>query len=281
VLSYGTPHDPYFKVPDHYLDLYRDRELPLRENVPETLLLSSSRKLNREQAAQNQKGYYAHITALDDQFGRILAALERTGQLDRTVIVYTSDHGDMLGSQGFCNKQLPYAESVDVPLLVYYPGKAVPGVRDEVISLVDLPVSLMKLAGMEFESRTDGQDLHRLFTDPEARGLEEAYILDLVPCHQAYARGGTEWHGIKTRTHTFARNFDGSFCVLFDDAKDPFQKHNLAGEDSQLQGQMEERLVQTAARYGEFLPWERYIRKYGYRDAWNQSQAYFRLPLLD
>ena len=59
------------------------------------------------------RGYYAHVTALDEQVGRLLAALETSGALGETIFVFTSDHGDMLGSQGQQRKQRPWAESIE------------------------------------------------------------------------------------------------------------------------------------------------------------------------
>jgi len=281
VLSYGPPHDPYFKVPDEYLDLYKDRELTLRKNVPEEIY-EGKRKgyLSKEDISKNYKGYYAHITALDEQFGRIIKSLENTGQLDNTIIVYTSDHGDMLGSQGLTNKQLTYFESVNVPLIVYYKGKTVNVMSDEIISLVDLPVSLMSLAGMKFKSDVDGRDLSDLFLNKAAKGAELAYILDTVPCHQAYERGYPEWRGMVTSQYTYARSYDGSFCVLFDNKKDKWQINNLK-DDQAVVSFLENKLKETVEKYDEFLPWDEFIKRHGYLNDWNDSQEYFKLPILE
>jgi arylsulfatase A-like enzyme len=272
VLSFGPPHDPYQDVPGRFLDLYRDRDLTLRGNVPETV--------DRASLLEHTRGYYAQITALDEQFGRIVDALEKSGQLDETIVVYTSDHGDMLGSQGYRNKQLPYEEAIRVPLLVRYGNHTFKGVQDGQISLLDLPVSLLALAGFSFDGAVDGQDLHRLFLDPSAPGLDQAYILDTVPCHQAYQRGGTEWRGLRTRRYTYARSADGAVCWLFDNQQDPLQQNNLAGRDD-LRVPLEADLCRLVARHDDFLPWDRYIRTYGYQEEWNRSQAYFNLPLLE
>ncbi len=204
-LSWGPPHDPYRSVPDSYLDIYKHMELRLRDNIPSTIKHTLNKTYTVDQIKDFIKGYYAHITALDEQFGRLIRALEQTGQIDNTIIIYTSDHGDMLGSQGVTNKQWPYDESIKVPLLVYWKGKTINGVSDELIGLVDLPVSILGLLGLEFPCEVDGQDLHHLFIDEKARGLESCYIFDYIPSHQAAARGSSEWRGIRTKRYTYAR----------------------------------------------------------------------------
>jgi arylsulfatase A-like enzyme len=120
-LSWGPPHDPYTQAPRQFLDLYEGRRLALRANVPAHGNSACGRQPQAE-VEQDLRGYYAHIAALDQQFARLLAALEQTGQRDNTIIVYTSDHGDMLGSHGWTGKQLPFDESIRVPLLLQWPG---------------------------------------------------------------------------------------------------------------------------------------------------------------
>ncbi len=283
VLSWGPPHDPYHEVPDRYLALYRRRKITLRPNVPDRILATLTRTLSREDIVECYRGYCAHITALDEQFGRLLAALEETRQVEQTIVVYTSDHGDMLGSQGYMNKQLPYDEAVRIPLLVRWSGRTYGGVCNELIGLVDLPVSLLGLMGLSFPHPVNGQDLHQLFVDPQAQGLEAVYLYDLVPCHQAAERDGTEWRGLRTRRYTFARSASDDGFVLFDNESDPYQLRNLVHEPEyqELKAGLLRQLDAFIARYDALLPWQDLIRRFGFKNAWNRSQAYFGLPLLD
>ena len=73
------------------------------------------------QAVETLRGYYAHMAALDDCLGRLLAALDRSGATEDTVVIFTSDHGDMALSQGLTTKLYPWEESIRVPFLVRYP----------------------------------------------------------------------------------------------------------------------------------------------------------------
>ena len=281
-LSWGPPHDPYQLVPQRYLRMYAERDLPLRPNVPAVITDTQHRRLSRADIRRNLQGYYAHITALDEQFGRLIAALESTNQLDRTIVVYTSDHGDMLGSHGYTNKQLPYDESIRVPFLVSWKGNTHVGVSNELIGLVDLPVSLMALAGVSFPPDVDGHDLHTLFLDPGASGPDAVYLFDYVPCHQAADRGGREWRGIRTGRYTFARTATDDGCLLVDNERDPFQMENLvhAPDHRKLKRDLSRMLDAYVSRHDKLLPWETFIREYGFTDEWNHSQKYFGRPVL-
>ncbi len=281
-LSWGPPHDPYQTVPDSALNHYMNRTLELRENVPEIIRHTQNENFTDGQIEGFLKGYYAHITALDEQFGRLIETLERTGQMDNTIIVYTSDHGDMLGSQGVTNKQWPYDESVKVPLMLSWQGKIRSGTSDELIGLVDLPVSILGLLGLKFPDRVEGQDLHRLFVDADAHGLVSCYIFDYVPCHQAASRGTREWRGIRTSRYTYARTACDEGFVLYDNIKDPLQLKNLIHnpQKRELKHQLMQQLNEHIEKYDRLLPWEDFIREYGLLEAWNKSQAYFNLPQL-
>lgn len=199
VVSWGPPHDPYDQVPEKYQEMYQNLEVKLRDNVGQSAAITEKNKLNRSQIKEMYKCYYAQITALDEQFGRLIKVLQETNQLDNTIIVYTSDHGDMLGSQGYKNKQLPYDESIKVPLLVYWKNKTFTHSSDELIGLVDLPVSLLGLVGLQFSQPVDGKDLSSLFISDQNVGLESCYIFELSACHQASTRGIPEWRGVRTK----------------------------------------------------------------------------------
>lgn len=151
------------------------------------------------------------------------------------------------------------------------------------IGLVDLPVSLAGLAGLEFGTATDGRDLHRLFTDAGSEGLDRCYIFDQVPCHQSMDRGTPAWKGIVTLEHTYAQDDRGRPWVLFDDERDPYQQVNLVGDPAarSLLSEMRKRLAELTARHGDLdVPWPEMIERRGLKAAWNRSQRHFgREPL--
>lgn len=282
VLSWGPPHDPYREVPDRFLKLYEEDRLTMRINVSFPVLNSREHLLGESDLRKNLQGYYAHISALDHEFSRLLEILGETDQLDNTIIVYTSDHGDMLGSHGLTNKQLPYDESIRVPLLVKCPG--VEGGRsiNELIGLVDLPVSLAACVGLDFPGKPDGKDLHRLLLEEGAKGSQECYIFDYVPAHQAWSRGGEAWRGLRTERYTLVRNADGKDSLLFDNESDPLQLNNLIENPdySDVCTTLAQRLSELIAEHDCMLCGDEFIRRFGLTEEWNRSQAYFSLPLL-
>ena len=109
-LSWGPPHDPYRAASQEFLDMYPPAEIPL---------LPTMEGVDREAIA----GYYAHVTALDRNVGRLLAALDRLGLAEDTIVVFSSYHGDMLWAHGRRNRQQPYEESIRIPLIMRWPGR--------------------------------------------------------------------------------------------------------------------------------------------------------------
>jgi arylsulfatase A-like enzyme len=236
---------------------------------------------SREEIRSWIRGYTALIHLLDDQIGRIVDYLENAGLLHQTLMVYTSDHGDMLGSQGLTHKQLPFEESIHVPLIISWPGRIQPGTARGQIGLVDLPVTILALLGLSFSHKVDGEDLSNLLFDPDSPGLEGSLICDLVPCHQAADRGQDAWVGIRTPTHTFARWADGSPYICFDNQSDPYQLTNLIEMNNGLTRQLSDEVDRLLSRYNyQFRPWQEMVRQDGYTRSWNRSQSYFNRPIL-
>lgn len=108
-LSWGPPHCPYRQLPDKYLQMYDAESLRTRRNA-----------VNPDKGITS--GYYAHITALDWNFGRLLEGIDLYGLRDNTIVIFTSDHGDMLFSHDRGWKCKPWHESVIVPFIARWPG---------------------------------------------------------------------------------------------------------------------------------------------------------------
>ncbi len=267
VLSWGPPHDPYDVVPQRFRDLYAGKDLSLRENVPDDVALIPAGRgtIDRDEVGRRLADYYAQISYLDEQFGRLLGEIDRLGATDDTIVVYTSDHGDMLGSQGKLMKQLPYDESILVPLIVRWPGRIEPGIESQPIGLIDLAPTLCSLAGV---------------ADPVGRD-DAQLIYNMVPCHQAIDRGETRgWYGIRTARYTYAVWDDGEPFCFFDNHADPLQLSNLFAhptegserEAARLKARLEAML--DAAGWS-VRKWDEVIVDEGYLKAWNESQRWF------
>lgn len=225
VVSYGPPHNPYPDVPRRYLDRYDPAGLTLRPNVA-----AAGQSAQRARLAQ----YYAGISAVDTQLGRLVADLAERGRLDDTLLIVTADHGDMLGSHGRVAKQVPYAESVRVPLVVHWPAE-LPSRRfaraDGVVGIVDLAATVLDLLGQPSLPHSDGRSVATALRT--GTGLpQRALIGNLISVDEGWRQGVGEWRGFVDTTTTYARDINGQPWLLFDDLADPAQLTNLAGTEA-------------------------------------------------
>ncbi len=283
-VSWGPPHDPYDQVPAEYLELYAPGALTLRPNVraipPGPRDLSRGRDPRRTLAQ-----YYAHITALDAQLGRILDRLDASGLADSTLLVFTSDHGDMLWSQGRMMKQQPWEESIHVPLIFRWPGRVPAGHTAEgLIGLVDLMPTLLCMAGVPIPPGVQGADLSELVLGRDGAGREDIYIYDLVAVDQSEAQGIPEWRGVRTAHHTYARTQEGPW-LLYDNVRDPYQLENLVGRPGAagLQRALDGTLDRWLQSTGDpFCAGSELIVQLGLTDLWNarEREMHPRAPRL-
>ena len=236
-LSWGPPHCPYEAVPKGFRDLYPESSIRLRANA--------APHADRSVVA----GYYAHITALDECFGRILRELAALGLEKDTIVVFTSDHGDMLYSHDRGWKCKPWLESTNIPFCIRWPGRVPAGaVRDTPVGLVDVMPTLLEFAGVPAPASAEG-----VSAAPALRGESpgaESVLLDMPVVPQVYSF--REWRGVATRTHTYATFRDRPW-ILHDDIADPCQMRNLVDEPGHehLRRRMDALLREWLARTGD------------------------------
>lgn len=269
MVSYGIPHFPHKTALPEYQDLYPPDKIQLPPNVPPEL---------QDKARREAQGYYAHCTALDKCVGDVLATLEETGLAQRTVFVFTSDHGELLGSHGGppFMKQLPWDEAARVPFLLRYPaahgaqGREVP----TPLTTPDILPTLLGLAGVSLPDTLQGEDLSELVrgqTEPPDRA---ALYMAVAP----FAGRGfnKEYRAIRTRRYTYVCGLEGPW-LLFDDQQDPNQLDNLVDrpEFGTLRGELDARLqTQLKAIGDDFQPAQHYLDAWGYEVAPHGSVSY-------
>lgn len=257
----GPPHDPY-GAPEEYMKLYDPASLKPDASwqegsegrpTPKTGLRRgplASRFVpvgGREEIA----AYYAAITSIDDQVGRLLKTLSETGADENTIILFTSDHGDMLGNHGMRRKRKPHDESARVPGILRWPARVPKGrVVETLFSHVDMAPTLLALAGQAVPKEMQGADLSRVALGETTEGPEAVLLQIFVP----FNPDGIDrpWRGIITHGHTYARHEDKAW-VLFDDKADLRQMKNLAEEASAeaLREQMDARLASLMKKHGD------------------------------
>ena len=262
VLSWGPPHHPYRTVPQEYLDLYDPDALVPRPNCP-------------EMPRKDLWGYYAQTTFLDDQLARLVAALDDTRLADDTILVFSSDHGDMHGSHGVFKKQWPWDESVKVPFVLRYPRRVKAGSRfDFPLSAIDIMPTVLGLAGVPVPDRVEGVDLSPFVTRERDDAPTGVLLMNPCPFSIGDPRGPDqvpsfqgmrmEYRGLRTSRHTYVRTIDRPW-LLYDNLEDPFQMRNLIDEPAArgLAVKLEREMQSLMARIGdEFLPKEDYYRKF-------------------
>lgn len=270
-LSWGPPHAPYHTAPEEYQALYDPADVPLRPNVPES---------SADQARQWLAGYYAHCTALDTCMGDLLETLDEQGIADDTLFVFTSDHGDMLGSQGHQKKQRPWDESIRVPFLLRYPALLGREGRetDAFIDAPDIMPTLLGLCNIGIPNSVEGTDYSGHLMGNGSDVPDSALITCPHPFGQWTRKqfGGMEYRGLRTRRYTYTRTLQGPW-LLYDNQEDPYQQTNLIGQSThasvaeELDQQLQQRL---ASMNDEFLPGMDYIRRWGYVVSENGTVPY-------
>jgi arylsulfatase A-like enzyme len=253
VLSLGPPHFPLNTAPEEYRAQFEHAQIRLRPNVPPD---------KRERATTELRGYYAHMLALDNCLQRLLGALDRNGIADDTIVVFTSDHGDMMQSQGLTTKLHPWDESIRVPFLVRYPAKL--GRKGRRIrtpfNSPDIMPTLLRLADLPVPDSVQGRDGF-----VPAEGESAALISLPVPITEARKWGFAEYRGVRTEQHTYVRSIHGPW-LLYDNQTDPYQMHNLCGKPAhKALEQRLDRLLDARLRavHDDFLPAAEYIKRAG------------------
>ena len=216
-VSYGPPHTPFRMVPEEYKALYEEDSIVLRENVPADCDATARRDMS---------GYYAHITALDDCVGQIEEAMDRLRMADDTILVFTSDHGEMNGSQGHDRKIRPWDESILVPFLLHLPDGI--GRQIEVpFGIPDIMPTLLDLVGAPVPDGVEGMSFAKHILGKAEAPSEASLFGCYVPfANYAYDNGGREYRGVRTSRYTYVRDLEGPW-LLYDNEEDPYQLENL------------------------------------------------------
>jgi arylsulfatase A-like enzyme len=172
-----------------------------------------------------------------------MKTLDDLGIADDTILVFSSDHGDMIGSHRMCLKQEPFEESISIPFVVRYPRMIPKGtVTDGLLSPVDMMPTLLGLAGAPIPSGVEGISLADAALGKRSYQQDALLIMKMTPGGGPWTmNAATPWRGVRTKTHTYASLEDGGPWVLYDNKSDPYQMKNLVNDPAHkdLQYRME------------------------------------------
>jgi choline-sulfatase len=300
LVSFTHPHDPFAITPEYWdrydhaeIDLPRTPALPFDQLDPHSQRLYQVSAMHQyaqteERIRRARQAYYGMISYIDDKVGQLMQTLAATGLQENTIIIFTADHGEMLGERGLWYKMSFFEWSARVPLIIVGPGRFAPRRVTPAVSLVDLLPTLVELAGTETPvvARLDGHSLVPLLQGPAGLAADTVFaeILGegaIAPCLM-----------IRRGPHKFIYS-EPDPDQLFDLVADPDEGHNLAGQPEYetlrqrfraevlarwdppalhrqvLASQRRRRLVDQALRQGRYTAWD----FQPYQDA---SQQYMR-----
>lgn len=239
VVAYNPPHSPYSSADDcteEDLDYYRNlsyKELYVRENADTTM-----------KKAPAARYYFANVTGVDRNVGRILDELKRLGLEEDTIVIFTSDHGETLCSHGVNEpKNSIWTESFNVPYLIRYPGKIRHRVDSTLFSSIDIMPTLLSLAGCtaQIPETAEGRDIapHILENGGQADLPTSALYMRNVngpKDENGLVRGFFPVaRGLRTAAYSLSIAIDRKYRIdkvlLYDNVKDPYQLHNLGREE--------------------------------------------------
>lgn len=252
-VSFSAPHPEDDHLDQYIFDrrlsgLYEDATIPeppmasseFFQQLPGFIQVSMSRQRwfrrfdTPEKYQRMMKGMYRLITGVDEQVGRIVEELERQGQLDNTVVIFTGDNGIMVGEQGLTGIWLMYEGSIRKPLVISdprLPASRQGTVVGEMALSFDCPVTMLDLAGIPSPPQMRGRSLA-----PLLQGRATPWRSDFFYEHLYERETIPKSEGVRTERHKYVRYFERNpvYEQLFDLAEDPHEVHNLAGSAQHL-----------------------------------------------
>ena len=220
IAGFYAPHAP-LNPPQRFVDMYDPAEMPppaMREGEGERFGLSV------DEWKRVAAFYYALVSHIDDQVGRIISALEETGQRENTLVIFTSDHGEHLGDHGQIGKGAPgYDSAARVPLVLSYPARFEDTqVREELIEGVDVVPTILDYCGIQTPPLMQGRSFRPLLEEGEYEERTSAFIEHKFPFRSA-------WKTIRTRRYKYCVSADGAE-LLFDLHEDPGELNDVSGD---------------------------------------------------
>ncbi|NOU75493.1 sulfatase-like hydrolase/transferase [Paenibacillus sp. LMG 31458] len=258
-VSWNPPHQPFEEVPDAYKALYADKPIHVRSNVNEDGI---------EQTNLHMREYFAAVTGTDQEFGRLMAALDETGLTEDTIVVLTSDHGETMGAHGWLeHKNIWYEESIGVPCFIRYPRTLVSHSDSLLFNSTDLVPTLLGLMGVAVPAYVQGTDYSRVLCGESGKRPVSAFICHYpgdVNLHKKAKAEGWDinaygWRGVRTIRYTYVAQRkavgDGRLTrLLYDNEMDPYQLSPLVYEGAPkntIALELEKELVSWLLKVGD------------------------------
>jgi arylsulfatase A-like enzyme len=251
VVSMNPPHSQYETVPQNYYNLYKD--IPLDSLVKDANIPAAGTK-SGDQYRKDIRYYYANITGVDEQIGRILQGLKDQNLDKNTIVLVMADHGNCLGKHDEVTKNNIFEESLRIPFIVYWNGHIIPR-KDGVFlgSLPDIYPTLLDLMGLKnkIPKGLDGKSYAQYYLNGTGAMPSEQFILGAIGSNNVQINTG--FRGIRTADYKFAyvkKKEKGEF-VLFDLKADPFEMNNIYKPNHKMVKKLKPVLKQWLQKTGD------------------------------
>jgi arylsulfatase A-like enzyme len=255
--SINPPHTPFHTVPDKYKKAYIGKDAKAMLNRPNVRFEDNvdipvgdhGVEVNIDQAPD----YFAAVTGIDDQIGRVVKKLKELGLYENTIIVYSADHGEMLGSQGLMHKNVWFKESFEIPLIIHWPKKIKPKEDNLLISVPDYMPTLLGIMGLEkrIPKVVEGVNYSDVLKGKKVKRPDVQLYFGSEPSNPSSGK-----RGYRDLNHTFAvvKDKDASLSYfLYDDQNDPYQMKNIWGMDEKLDSSVWSKLTELLRKMDD--PW--------------------------
>ena len=242
----GNPRSRSYPVPEAYESRFEPEDIRLRPNVPAE---------QQEDAREQLAGYYRLIANLDDNVGRLLDYLDASGQTENTLVVFFSDHGEMGGSQGLRNKQVPFEESLHIPLVWRLPGVIPAGsTYTHPVCGLDIYPTSAGFCGITPAAACQGLDYSGVLTQNRDEALRDAVLVQWEDTRFSF--GNHPYRALRSNRYTYCVSQEDALCCLFDHQDDPFELKNRfeEPESHSLRQDLHARLQQLVLDAGETVP---------------------------
>lgn len=227
VVSMNPPHPPYHLYPEKYGDPYADRSL-------EDLLVRPNVDPEHSKAQENTRDYFASISGVDEQFGRIVQAIDDAGLKEDTIVVFTSDHGDCLGTHGQVSKNNPFEESMRVPFMIRWPGKIKARQDPLLLSTPDLYPTLLDLMGFgdQVPDSVHGKSHASIFRGERGERPNSQLYLRIPSEAPEFGTRGVRTHRFKLIME--ASNSQPLKRSLYDLVEDPYELNDISEQSEDI-----------------------------------------------
>lgn len=250
--SWIAPHPP-FDLIERFANFYKGVNLPqpVTSQTPLAALTQENAMLgdipNTAVLRRMREFYYGAISMVDEHIGRVLDALSDIGQMDNTLVIFLSDHGEFLGDHGLYQKWNPYDCCARIPFVVCYPNRIDPGKTvDDFVDFNDILPTVLDVTGLDYPANfpLPGESL---FTETPKKDRSWQYV--------EYAQDNRRWISIRNKEYKYNYYYGGGFEQLFDMQKDPDETTNLlhgnlSSSVASIKEEMKQRLLEYERKYG-------------------------------